>query len=354
MVPAYIADQALKRMRERKGLPAQVAAVRLHRGKAIKPCKRHKRVLRAEPVSIALGISALLGGAAVSVPLVAAATNFIIGAALSVGLSFAASALSNKGTGPLTSDIQSSNANTAQQRLSTRQAAPPKRIIYGEAFVGGALFFEQCKPPYLYRGFMLSARKINGISKIYIGNNLLTFPAITPNTILTPVGIGGQPPYDSHLQLSIRLGDPNQAIDPLLARDFPGLDPSFRQRGIATLVVRYQLTNDTDLNTSLWGASGNANTFAVVQGVSVFDPRDPTQRRDDETTWKFSRNATLCETDFIRANYGGRVNPDKIDWDKIAASADYDDEAIVCADGSAIPRYTVDGMLTMKIGRAHV
>lgn len=321
---------------------ARVSFPRITTRPDIAPCTAAMQ----DPVSTSLALAALLQ-TTISVSAVAAVTNFAIATAISVGLSFAAQALTQKGSGPITGDLQSSGTNTAQQRLSTRQAAPSKRIIYGEAFVGGALFFERCKPPYLYRGYLLCARKINGIKSVYIGNNQLSFSSLAPNTILTPLSIDGQPDYAGHLQVSIRHGDADQAIDPLLARDFADLDPSFRQQGIATVVVRYQLTNSSDTNTALWGASGNANTFFVVDGVSVYDPRDPTQSQDDESTWKFSRNATLCQADYIRASYGGRVRPDKIDWDKIAYSANYDDEPVSCADGTFIPRYTVDGMLTL-------
>lgn len=277
---------------------------------------------------------------------IAVASTIVYGAAV-IGLSAVSSALGHKGSGPLTSDLQNSSANTAQQRDSVRQAAPSKRIIYGEAFVGGALFFEQCKPPYLYRGYLLCARKISAVKEVHIGNNTVHFASLTPGQILTPVSVDGEPNYAAHLQVSVRLGDPEQAIDPLLARDFTDLDPSFRQQGIATVVVRYELTNDSDTNTSLWGASGNANTFFVVDGVAIFDPRDPTQSTDDETTWKFSRNATLCQTDYLRSSYGGRINPDKLDWDKITDAANYDDDPVPCKDGTFIPRYTVDGMLTL-------
>lgn len=348
MIPAFIADQALRRMKAREGrCPVHAPLALPVRRRAREKVVRSERVLKAEPVSTVIGLTSLIASIGVSTAVAGAIGGAIISGVLSIGLSLAASALSHKGQGPLTSDVQTSSANTAQQRLSTRQGAPTKRIIYGRTFVGGALFFERCKPPYLYRGYLLCARKINGVREIYIGNNKLAFASLDPGSVRTPLGIEGQPDYPTKLRVSVRLGDPDQAIDPLLAADFPDLDPSFRQRGIATVVVRYQLTNNTDTNTALWGASGNANTFFVVDGVSVFDPRDPSQQRDEETTWKFSRNATLCQADYIRATYGGRVSADKIDWDKVSEAADYDDEAVPCADGTFIPRYTMDGMLTL-------
>lgn len=346
MIPAFIADQALRRMKAREaGCGMHAPLLARHRRQARDKVVKPERVLKAEPVSVGTAILALVGVVGPSTAL-AGTVGFLATTALSIGLSFVSAALSHKGQGPITSDLQSQTPT--EQRLSTRQAAPNKRIIYGRAFVGGALFFEECKPPYLYRGYMLCARKINAVRGVQIGNNRLAFASLDPGQIVSPLGLLEQPDYPSKVQISVRLGDPDQAIDPLLARDFPNLDASFRQRGIATVVVRYELTNNTDTNRALWGASGAANTFFIVDGVSVYDPRDPLQNRDDETTWKFSENATLCQADFIRSSYGGRVDPNKIDWDKIAEAADYDDDPIACADGTFIPRYTVSGLLTLN------
>lgn len=302
----------------------------------------------AEPVSTTIGLSALIFnafGGAISVGAAAAVGGAIVSGALSIGLSLAASALSHKGVGSL--DNGNVGANSSEARLSTRQSAPPKRIVYGTTFCGGALFFERCKPPYLYRGYLVCARKIHGLSGIYIGNQRVPFAAFTPNTILTPLGDTGLPDYPNRLQVSVRLGEADQAIDPILAADFPDLDPEFRQRGIATVVVRYHYGASDDEHRSLWGASGQAPTFFLVEGVSVYDPRDPTQDADDEDTWAYSNNATLCQTDYLRQQYGGRIATDKIDWVKTAEAADYDDEPVACADGTAIKRYTVDGLLSL-------
>lgn len=308
-------------------------------------------VAHAEPVSTMIGLSALIFnafGGFVAVGTAASIGGAIVGGAISIGLSFASAALSHRGVGALTSDTQKSGINTSEQRLSTRQSTPPKRIVYGSTFCGGALFFEQVKPPYLYRGYLISDRKINGVTGLYIGNNRVPFSAFTPNTILTPIGQDGLPDYPNRLRVSVRLGDDDQAIDPLLAADFPSLASTFRQRGIATVVVRYHYGSSDDEHRELWGASGQANTLFLVDGVSVHDPRDPTQDRDDESTWSFQNNATLCQTDYLRQSYGGRIDASKIDWDKTAEAADFDDEAVPCNDGTAIKRYTLDGLLLLN------
>lgn len=326
------------RFAARVGIGAAVLATT-----ALTPVTAH-----AEPVSTVIGLTALIASMGVPTALAGSIGGAIIGGALSVGLSFVSASLSQKGQGPLTSQTQNQGVNTSEQRLSTRQSAPPKRIVYGTTFCGGALFFEQVKPPYLYRGFLVSDRQINGLKAVYIGSNKVTFANPQPNTILTPLAVEGQPNYASRLRVSYRLGTDDQVIDPIIAADFTSVASTFRQRGIATVVVRYHYGSTDDEHRELWGASGQANTFFLVDGVSVYDPRDPTQDVNDESTWKFSNNATLCQTDYLRQLYGGRIDASKIDWDKISEAADFDDEAVPCKDGTAIKRYTLDGLLQLN------
>ena len=57
-----------------------------------------------------------------------------------------------------------------------RQAVPAQRVWYGAVRGGGPLFFlDDSKPPYLYVGIMLSARRITRLRDIYIGGNLVKF-----------------------------------------------------------------------------------------------------------------------------------------------------------------------------------
>lgn len=72
----------------------------------------------------------------------ASAISFVANAALVAGLSYAAQALTTKRGGPA-STASAAMPNSQEVRYSTRQSAPPKRVIYGTAHVGGALCFER-------------------------------------------------------------------------------------------------------------------------------------------------------------------------------------------------------------------
>jgi hypothetical protein len=273
-------------------------------------------------------------------------------AAISIGLTYASQALFNQsGSDSIGS---AGTVNPAVAKISTRQSAPPKRIPYGTVHCGGALLFEEVKPPYLYRMYAVSAREINAFKKIYIGTREVPFSSLTPGVILAPKHVPENPPFHTRLQVSVRHGTAAQTICPLLAAAFPNLASTFRQQGIATVTLQYHFGSSTDERQALWGIYGDPQPFFLIEGVKVYDPRDSAQDRDDATTWEFSNNATLCQTDYLRAEYGGRIKAERIDWDKTAISANYDDETIGCANGEFVRRHTVDGLILLNQSPADV
>ena len=368
-IEPHIADWALARVRENPRLAAEAAA-RLKR----MPCTMgimpaSERVLRAEPISTIIGLTALIEGIGVSTAVAGAIGGAIVGVAISVGVNYAASVLTraSQGSGPIpgsqasalsSTDAVSATINSQAVQIVERQAVPSKRVIYGTAKVSGALFFEQVKPPFLYQGLLLSG-PITAFLSVLIGTQQIGFTSLTPNTILTPIAIDGQPNFPGALLVSLRLGSSTQAIDPLLAANFPSLDLQFRQRGIATAVLRYDYGGNFDNYTALWGQVSRPNPLFLVQGVTVPDPRNPTHvlqydpsdpvaTAAAEATWSWSNNASLVQTHYLIQRYGGRINPSLINWDKVARAADWDDGLLRNTDGTSIRRHTIDGVVTLN------
>ena len=240
------------------------------------------------------------------------------------------------------------SANTPDVRYTERQALPYKREIVGSAYVGGVLFDERVSAPYLYMSMLLNDGEIAGVDKIWIGANQLVFPSLSFNTILTPIGIDGQPNYPTRLQVSLRAGTDSQTVDPLLLNDFPTLDTNFRQQGIATAVFRYNYGADYTEFTGLWGQVQRPNSYLLVRGRKVYDPRDATQQLADPSTWKWSNNASLVQAFYLTQSWGGRIPTAQMRWDKVAEAADFDDEVVGCKDGSFIKRYTIDGVISLN------
>jgi hypothetical protein len=194
------------------------------------------RRVERDPVSIGAGIEAIFGlltagGISSSAALAlgyAASAALVVGA--SIGLSYLQAMLIKRPTS------EGAPLNDPSIRYNTRQPIPPKRIIYGEQKVGGALFFEEVKPPYLYQGLLLCDEEIDSFRRVFVGGNEIAFGALTPNTILTPIAMPGQPDYPNRLQVSLRIGTANQLMDPLLARDFPRLGRVVVPRDLGTAI----------------------------------------------------------------------------------------------------------------------
>lgn len=320
-----------------------------------------------EPISIITSIAAVLSsgaaavGGALGVGATAATLGGAVGAAagiggglaiggtvgslaLGFGLNFAANAIARAAQ----RDKGGQAANTPEVRLNTRQEIPPRRRVYGAPLVGGALFFEECKPPYYYRGFLLSDGPVTGPLEYYNS---------TAKISVAPDGSVRDAPYADNMWFSFRNGADDQAIDPLLAADFTSLSAEFRQRGVATLVVKGYYGDNFDEFQLLWGSIQRPNPLVILQGVPVYDPRDPTQFLPDDPTdaavyaaarasWKFSRTASLIQADYLWWENGGRIPLHKIRWDEIAESATWDEGMLETKSGELIQRHTIDGVVT--------
>lgn len=364
MLDPEIADWALKRIRSDRRLNADVSAYvrRVKREAAESPSP--ERVLQADPFTIGTAVLAVIGITGASA-VVATTVGFAIGIAVSIGVNYLASALlSPRGTGPIgasqAGDAVSASVNNSQAvQVVERQPIPAKRILYGYVKTSGALFFEDVKPPFLYQGLLICDAQITGVQSVWIGTEQIAFSALTPNTILTPIGTTGQPNYPGRLKLSLRLGSPSQVIDPLLHADFTSLDSSFRQQGVATAVLRYQYGTDFTEYTALWGQVARPTPLFLIQGIPVPDPRipshilqydtsDPLAVQAAQASWSFSNNASLIQAHYLTQRYGGRINPSRIDWSKVAKAADWDDGLVYRNDGTYFKRHTIDGVVTLN------
>lgn len=302
----------------------------------------------AEPVSTLIGLTALLSGLGMSAAVAGAIGGAIVSGVLSVGLSLAASLLqtSRGGANAVSSNLESAGINSPETRYTTRQSIPFKRSILGSAFVGGASAFEEFKAPYFYQTVLVHDGIAAGVDGIWAGNNKLSFAAITTGAALTPLAITGQPDYPSRVVIALRLGADDQAADPIIAAGFTDIGAEFRQRGITTATFRSHIGATQEEYISLYGNVPRPNYFLLVRGDRIYDPRDPTQDIDDESTWKWSNNASLAQIYYITRSWGGRIPMAMIEWDKVAEAADYDDELVGVSGGGFIKRYTVDGLVT--------
>lgn len=296
--------------------------------------------------ALALGGALGLGGAATA-GLATVVGTIATSPLLVAGISFGAQALASALSRPT---LPSQGAvNAPEIKGSIRQPVPVQRVVYGTQRIGGSVFFMEVDPPYLYLGLLLSARKITRFGEVTIGETVATFDESLLSTTAAVAGAATNSPFydgSAYLWRSFRDGSADQAIDTILAADFTSLASTFRQRGIATAVLKFHYGDDADHHLALWGNVQVPTVLIEVDGAPVYDPRDLNQSRDDADTWQFSSNAALIQADFLRASYGGRVPADRIDYDQVGIAADYDDELVGLKGGGFAKRHTIDGVVT--------
>lgn len=229
-----------------------------------------------------------------------------------------------------------SSFSDAGRKETIRQAVPGRRMLFGTTLVGGPMFFYHVANPWLYVGIILGDGPIEGVQNVQIGGHTVTFDPTTHVALDAPFAAG------SYLYASFRNGTADQAIDPLLAADFPALPSTFRQRGVATMVLKMKWGASQDNHNLLWGTS--PKPLALVQGRLVYDPRKGTHLIGDETTWEYSANAALVVATWLIKRWRFPLRVQDIDWDSVKDAANICDERIATL-GDDEARYESHGVI---------
>jgi hypothetical protein len=284
------------------------------------------------PILIPVAITAAAGvaGVALGATTIAAATIAVGVTALTAGASYLMA--------PETPDIQLPDAASAAPATSSignapvsrsrarqaRQSLPPKRIAFGKVRVGGALFFLGNINPNLYGGVILSDGQINGVSDVYFGSEKVDLTSGAPTT-------GTK--YDGFFEYEVAVGWNDQGESSLLNTAFTtNLPDQFWQRGAARVVYRLGYGADAEENAEVWSES--ITPSFLIEGVRVYDPRNPGHSISDRTTWAYSPNPALCVAHALRNMWWAALDHTAIDWDSVAAAANYCDGTISTPAGS--------------------
>lgn len=155
-------------------------------------------------------------------------------------------------------------------------------------------------------------------------NNASAFPIYLSYTVNNPL---------RSVRIQKHLGAAAQTVDTYLNGIFPvDWDTSHRLRGATYIVLTLDLEDARFLG-------GPPNVTADISGRKVYDPRT--------STTYFSNNPALCALDFLRAEWGYRVEDADIDFDAVIAAANACDVQISLTVGGVTttnqPKYTLDG-----------
>ena len=287
--------------------------------------------------SFFIGIVAGALGVATS-STIAIVIGTIISVALSTAVSIGLSLLEKALFGDKGQELGQTPPQVTPIRQVVKQSTPRRRFLYGKALVGGAYCYLNKNPPYLVSQFLIAAHRCEALDAVYINGFRCEFN--TSGAATTPrFRVNGTP----YLNISTRLGDPDQTIDTLLSSEFADIPSTFRQRGQTTVTLKAYYGVDYDDHEEVWGPAGNFAPLFLMRGKPVHDPRIYSSDQDDDTTWNYTDNWALCLADWMRSPYGGRKKTTQIDWDAVAEEADICDVPVGLSNGGSEARYTLNG-----------
>jgi hypothetical protein len=271
-----------------------------------------------------MAVSAVVGlvtavGASIAVPLVLGAAysitafGFAAAFALGAGVSAISKALVPK------VDIGAAMRGTT---ITTRDAAAPRKIIYGKVRVGGNVVFiahSGTDNKYLHVAVVFATHYITAYDEVWFNDN----------KIWTASG-GFQDDWGTYVTMdTTKLGTAGQTASDLLT-PISQWTSDHKLSGIAYIAFKLEWNQDKF-------PQGVPNITAVIRGKRVFDPRT--------NVTGYSTNPALCVRDYLLdSTYGlGEINAN-IDSDALEAAADLCDES-VAINGGTQTRYECNGVI---------
>lgn len=225
---------------------------------------------------------------------------------------------------------QSTTPQDPGTRLTSRQPVAPRRVIYGQARVGGTIVYMHATDnnAALRLVIVFTGHEVEEIGDIYFNEELV---ALEPD--------GGPPvgaKYHGYTYIEKRTGTAGQsAFGELVNEPGTGWTADHRLAGCACLYVRLVWSQEKF-------PQGIPNITAVIKGRKVYDPRSAL------TAW--SANAALCIADYLtNTEFGlGCDYASEIDEDALIAAANICDEDVTTRSGAVENRYECNGSFTVE------
>jgi hypothetical protein len=273
------------------------------------------------PAAVAGAVVSFLGGAAA------------LGTVGTLAVTFAVGIAANRALQALNKPKGFGNATTPTQQLTTtiRQAAAPRRLVYGEVKVGGILNYaaQSSDGEYAYLCIVLAEGPMQGIDPvIWIGDER-----------------SDAAKFAGLVDVEFFDGTQTTASATLVAAGGGEWTAQDVGHGIAYLVVRYKFDRNAF-------PQGLVLPAVLAKGRKVFDPRT--------STTEHTRNPALIGLDYVRSAYGYQAADDEIDFASFTTAANICDEIVDSIDpankvndvAGKVRRYTFDGVIETDVGPA--
>jgi hypothetical protein len=222
------------------------------------------------------------------------------------------------------------NTTVDQQQL-IRAATEPRRIIYGEARVGGTILYAASSgeySEYLHLVIAIAAHPCHSIGNIWFDDQL-----IQPYQIESSGNVWSGT-YTNVARIKKYLGDQTAADSDLVSESPDGWSSNHKLLGITYLYVRLKY------NSSIY--QGIPNITCLVEGKNdIYDPRS--------SSTGYTMNWALCVRDYLKADFGLACADAEIDSASFIAAANLSDEAVAEDESGATtqPRYQISGTFTL-------
>ena len=214
-------------------------------------------------------------------------------------------------------------AGQSAQTFAVKSSNETRKIVYGEARVGGVLTFAESSndETYLHLVVTFAAHEVNSFKTFYIDGEALT---LSGNDVTAPAKyVGKIKVYPVNVGLV--------ANTPAALISDTSWTSAHVLNGQAYTYFRFTGGDGTF-------TGGVPNVSVVLEGKKVYDPRD--------TLTAYSANPALCMRDYLAdATFGLGAASSEINDASFIAAANTADEAVTLDVGGTEPRYTLNGIV---------
>ncbi|HVL71243.1 MAG TPA: hypothetical protein VM434_05075 [Beijerinckiaceae bacterium] len=304
---------------------------------------------QAEPISTAIGLTALISGLGVSTAVAGAIGGGLISIAISAGLSLAARALAPKEK-RRQEDRRDAGPGGTELTLSA-DPTHPRTLILGRRAVAGSLVYWCTSGPNnatLHLVIALADHECASLEGIFVDGKPVTWTPSAAASYQVP------PEYNGDMAIAWFPGTASQEAAQFLIDAAPNGEwtADHRGDGIAYVIVQCGWNQDTF-------KGGGVPTFLFdLKGARLYDPRkDSTMpggsgahRWGDRSTYEWTDNLEVARYNYLRGIapgpdghplFGVGLSAADIDHDRAVAAMNACDEAVALKGGGTEPRYRV-------------